>query len=203
MSKIQRKKQEVIITGFGGQGIVLAGRILGSAVVLGDHRHSTLVQAYGPEARGGACSAQVIISDDLIHYPNVRHPDILVCMSQSGYDKFIGQLKDEGTLLIDQDLVSPNGKEREFFQIPSTRIAEELGRKMMANIIMLGFFTSITAAVSEEAAKNTVADSVPKGTEEMNITAFNKGYDYGLAVLKGKKKKARGEKGARVEDKLL
>ena len=199
MSTLQPKKQEVLITGFGGQGIVLAGRILGTAVVIGDHRHSTLVQAYGPEARGGACSAQVIISDDPIHYPNVRRPDILVCMSQSGYEKFIGQLKEEGTLIIDQDLVSPYGKEREYFQIPSTRMAEELGRKMMANIIMLGFFTSITGAVSEEAARSTVADSVPKGTEEMNITAFNKGYDYGLAVLKGKKKKASGEKDAKAK----
>jgi 2-oxoglutarate ferredoxin oxidoreductase subunit gamma len=189
-------RQEIIITGFGGQGIVLAGRVLGQAAVIGDHKHSTLVQSYGPEARGGACSAQVIISDGSIHYPHVRQPDILVCMSQAGFDKFIGQLKKDGTLLIDQDLVQPGRIESALFSIPSTRLAEELGRKMMANIIMFGFFTAITKAVSLEAARSTVFESVPKGTEEINVTAFNKGYDYGLAVIKGRYKKATGKTGA-------
>ena len=145
--KVEAARQEITVTGFGGQGIVLAGRILGRAAALGDHRQSTLIQSYGPEARGGACSAQVIISDQAIHYPHVRHADILVCMSQSGYDKFIGQIKDDGILLIDQDLVQAIGIKRDFFSIPSTRMAEELGRKMLANIIMVGFFSAITGAV--------------------------------------------------------
>jgi len=187
---------EIIFTGFGGQGIILAGRILGKAAVIGDHRESTLVQAYGPEARGGACSAQVTISDRPIHYPYVRRPDVLVCMSQGGFDKFIDQMKEGGALLIDHDLVQPRGFDKRFFSIPSTRIAEELGRKMMANIIMLGFFTAITGAVSVEAARDAVTDSVPKGTEEMNAAAFNRGCDYGLAVLKGLEKKAAGRAGA-------
>ncbi len=188
--------QEITITGFGGQGIVLAGRILGKAAAIGDHKESTFVQSYGPEARGGACSAQVIISEASIYYPYVRQPDILVCMSQAGFDKFIGQLKEDGTLLIDQDLVHPTHLERDFFAIPSTRLAEELGRVMMANIIMLGFLTSITGAVSMEAARKAVTESVPKGTEKMNENAFTKGYDYGLAVLKGRQKKATGKTGA-------
>ena len=129
----------------------------------GDHKESTLVQSYGPEARGGACSAQVIISDRPIHYPHVRHSDILVCMSQAGFDKFIGQLKDDGILLIDQDLVHPQGLERDYFAIPSTRMAEELGRKMMANIIMLGFFAAVTGAVSVEAARTRWPDRSRKG----------------------------------------
>ncbi|MCP4669480.1 MAG: pyruvate ferredoxin oxidoreductase, partial [Deltaproteobacteria bacterium] len=148
------------------------------------------------EARGGACSAQVIIADSAIYYPHVRHPDILVCMSQGGFDKFINQLHENGILLIDQDLVKPHGIDRDFFSIPSTRFAEELGRKMMANIIMFGFFTAITGAVSSEAARDTVVASVPKGTEEMNVKAFNKGHDYGLALLKGRQKKAGGMTGA-------
>ncbi len=189
-------RQEIVFTGFGGQGIVLAGRILGKAAVIGDHRQSTLVQAYGPEARGGACSAQVIIADQSIHYPYVRRPDVLVCMSQAGFDKFIDQIKEGGTLLIDRDLVQPRGFSGEFFSIPSSRMAEELGRIMMANIIMLGFFTAITGAVSLDAARDAVTGSVPKGTEEMNEIAFNKGCDYGLAVLKGREKKARGKAGA-------
>jgi 2-oxoglutarate ferredoxin oxidoreductase subunit gamma len=194
--KEEKTHQEIILTGFGGQGIVLAGRILGEAAVLGDHRQSTLVQSYGPEARGGACSAQVIISDDSILYPNVRYPDILVSMSQGGYDKFIDQLKEGGTLLVDQDLVQSRGIDRDFFSIPSTRLAEELGRKMMANIIMLGFFTAVTRAVSVDAARSAVLVSVPKGTEKMNEAAFDKGCDYGLAILKGRQKKATGKAGA-------
>jgi 2-oxoglutarate ferredoxin oxidoreductase subunit gamma len=190
------RRQEIVFTGFGGQGIVLAGRILGKAAVIGDHRQSTLVQAYGPEARGGACSAQVIIADQAIHYPYVRCPDVLVCMSQAGFDKFIDQLNEGGTLLIDKDLVQPKGVSGDFFSIPSSRMAEELGRIMMANIIMLGFFTAVTGAVSVDAARDAVMKSVPKGTEEMNATAFNKGCDYGLAVLKGREKKARGKAGA-------
>ena len=197
MSKGKDKieKKEITITGFGGQGIVLAGRILGGAAAIGDHRESTFVQSYGPEARGGACSAQVIISGETIYYPYVRQPDILVCMSQAGFDKFIDQLKDDGTLIIDQDLVRPSGIDRDFYAIPSTQMAEELGRKMMANIIMLGFLTAITGAVSTDAARNSVVGSVPKGTEEMNATAFNKGFDYGLALLKGREKKATGKTG--------
>jgi 2-oxoglutarate ferredoxin oxidoreductase subunit gamma len=194
--KKETARQEIIFTGFGGQGIVLVGRILGQTAALGDNRQSTFVQSYGPEARGGACSAQVIISDGPIHYPHVRHPDILICMSQAGFDKFIGQIKEEGTLLIDQDLVRPSRIGRDFFSIPSTRMAEELGRKMMANIIMYGFFTAVTKAVSVEAARKTVVESVPKGTEEMNTSAFNKGWDYGMAVLKGRQKKAAGKTGA-------
>jgi len=193
--KARTGKQEIIFTGFGGQGIVLAGRILGKAAVIGDHRNSTLVQAYGPEARGGACSAQVIISDGSIHYPYVRQPAILVCMSQAGFDKFSHQMAENGVLLIDQDLVRPPEKTKDFFPIPSTRMAEEMGRKMMANIIMFGFFTAITGAVSVDAARNAVRESVPKGTEDMNAGAFNKGHDYGIAVLKGKQKKADAGKG--------
>ncbi len=188
--------KQIIITGFGGQGIVLAGKILGQAAALGDHMESTLIQSYGPESRGGACSAQVIISDAPISYPYVRSADILAAMSQGGYDKYIGMLKPDGILILDQDLVAPKGFNREFVAIPSTRMAEEMGRKMMANIIMIGCITAVTGAVTLEAARKTVAESVPKGTEDMNIKAFTKGHDYGLSVLKSRQKKAAGITGA-------
>jgi 2-oxoglutarate ferredoxin oxidoreductase subunit gamma len=192
-------RKEILITGFGGQGIVLVGQIVGKAASLGDHKESTLTQSYGPEARGGACSSQVIISSEPIHFPYVREPDILVCMSQGGYDKFAGLREESGTLIIDQDLVQPGEMEDggEFFAIPATRMAEELGRKMMANIVMLGFFTAVTGAISVDSAREMVSTSVPKGTEEANIAAFNKGYDFGMATLKGRQKKAEGRKGAR------
>ena len=195
--KDSKTNKKVIITGFGGQGIVLAGRILGHAAALGDHNESTLVQSYGPESRGGACSAQVVISDASIHYPYINHPDILVCMSQGGFEKYIDQIVKDGVLIFDQDLVRASKAEvSEIYSIPATRMAEELGRKMMANIIMLGFFTAVTKAISMKAAREAVAVSVPKGTEELNIKAFNKGCDYGLATLKGREKKATGKAGA-------
>lgn len=190
-------RKEIIITGFGGQGIVLAGQIVGKAASLLDRKQSTLTQSYGPEARGGACSAQVIISDQAIHYPYVRKPDILICMSQGGFEKYGGLLGENSILIVDQDLVNPpEARCAAFFSIPATRLAEEMGRKMMANIVMLGFFTAVAGAISTEAARQTVTESVPKGTEELNLAAFNKGYDYGAAVLKGRQKKAEGKKGA-------
>jgi 2-oxoglutarate ferredoxin oxidoreductase subunit gamma len=189
-------RKEIILSGFGGQGIVLAGHILGKAASLIDQRESTLTQSYGPEARGGACSAQVIISSSTIHYPYVRNPDILVCLSQGAYDKFLGLLKDDGTLIVDQDLIQSGDTGRpNSFSIPATRMAEELGHKMMANIVMLGFFTAVTGAVSADGVRGIVAESVPKGSEKKNVAAFSKGYEYGLATLKGRQKKAAGQKG--------
>ncbi len=188
-------KQEIIVTGFGGQGIVLAGRILGMAAALKDDKESTLVQSYGPESRGGACCAQVVISDAIIQYPYITTPDILICMSQGAYEKYHDSVKPDGYLLTDKDLVKPKG-DRDYFAIPATRMAEELGRKMMANIIILGFATSVTGLVSKEAALYAVLSSVPKGTEKMNTKAFNKGFDYGKSLLKGRKEKASGRRGA-------
>lgn len=189
-------RQEIVITGFGGQGIVLAGQILGKAASLIDQKESTLTQSYGPEARGGACSAQVIISSSAVHYPYVRNPDILVCLSQEGYNKFHGLIKEQGMVLVDQDLITGiMSGIHDLYVIPATRMAEELGSKMMANVVMLGFFTAITNAVSPGALRGTVAETVPARTREKNLAAFDKGYDYGLATLKGRRKKAAGWKG--------
>jgi 2-oxoglutarate ferredoxin oxidoreductase subunit gamma len=186
--------KQITITGFGGQGVVLAGRILGQAAAIGDGRESTLVQSYGPESRGGACSAQVTIADGPIYFPYIQCPDILVCLSQSGYDKHITTLKPDGLLLIEQDLVNPHCA-GECFAIPCTRFAEELGNKMMANIIMVGFFTAIAEAVSLDAARKTVAESVPRGTVEKNLKAFERGWEFAVATLKARRNKAAGRIG--------
>ena len=186
--------KQITITGFGGQGVVLAGKILGQAAAIEDKLESTLVQSYGPESRGGACSAQVTIADGPIYFPYIQNPDILVCMSQSGYDKQYPTIKKEGVLVIDQDLVKPVD-EREHFAIPCTRFSEELGNKMMANIIMIGFFTAITGVVTQEAARNTVQGSVPKGTEQKNLKAFDRGWEFAQATLKGRRHKAAGQVG--------
>ncbi len=177
---------EIRLSGFGGQGIILAAYILGKAAALHDHKHATMTQNYGPESRGGACSGQVVISDAPVSYPHLTQPHIVVAMSQEAYAKYAGDLADGGLLIIDEDLVQTNGGKTNarLFRIPATRIAEkELGRKMVANIIMLGCLAALDASVSADALRQAVRSSVPKGTEEFNLQAFERGYAYGNKLL--------------------
>ena len=177
---------ELKIGGFGGQGIILSGLIIGKAAALFDKRHSVMTKSFGPEARGSACSSQVIISENRILYPYVTRPNILVVMSQEAYTKFSPLLDPKGTLLYESELIElgklpPCAKRA---GIPCTRIAEELGRRIVANIVMLGFFVSQTEAVTREAMRKAIEDSVPKGTEKLNLNAFERGYTYGLSDTK-------------------
>lgn len=181
------KEKHVLFTGFGGQGIVLAGDILGKAASLYDQKHATMTQNYGPEARGGACSSQVIISDEEILFPCVENPEILVCMSQEAYSKNIKSLRLGGTLIWDTDLVHTRKIDTscKTYSIPATRFAEKLGTKMMANIVMLGFFSAVEHLVHADALKKAILDSVPQATKDTNLEAFNKGREYGNSVIKG------------------
>lgn len=173
-------RTELRVTGFGGQGIILAGYIIGKAAAVYDGKHSTMVQAYGPEARGSACSAQVIIDNEPVLYPYIRNMEILLALSQEGFDKFAPQLGKNGILLYDQDLVEFDKapKVKVLKPVPATRIAEDLGRVMVANIAMLGFFTAQTDVISAEAMKKAILASVPKGTGELNTNAFERGFQY-------------------------
>jgi 2-oxoglutarate ferredoxin oxidoreductase subunit gamma len=171
---------EIRFAGYGGQGIIRSGIIVGKGASIYDHKFSTMNQAFGPEARGGACSSQVVLSDTKVLYPYVTVSDVLVAMSQEGYDMFEPELNDKGILLIDEDLVKtkpPRGKIKSF-SIPSTRLAEELGNRVFANVVMLGFFTAATKLVSKEGMEKAVADSVPERFIKHNLKAFQKGYDY-------------------------
>lgn len=181
------KYKEIIITGFGGQGIILAGNILGKAATLFEKNNATLIQSYGPEARGGACAAQVVISTDTIEYPYVENPHILVCMSQEGFDINVPNLIDGGDLFTDSGLVTidpkTTPKDINIYSIPATGFAEEMGVKMMANIIMLSFTVAITQLISRDALRKAVASSVPKGTEDKNLSGMEKGFQYGLDMI--------------------
>ena len=178
------EKTEIRLAGFGGQGIVLAGHILGKAASLFEHLNAVFTQSYGPEARGGACSADVIIAGGAIFYPRVSCPRILVLMSEEAKHTYGGLMAQQAMVLIDEDLVQldtvPEGCE--LFKIPATRLAEKLGRKIVANIVMLGFITSITEVVGYESMKQALFDSIPMGTEELNLKAFEKGYEYGKQI---------------------
>ncbi|MFZ0312031.1 MAG: 2-oxoacid:acceptor oxidoreductase family protein [Candidatus Korobacteraceae bacterium] len=176
---------EIRIAGFGGQGVILSAVVIGKAGCIFQDGFSTMTQSFGPEARGGACSAQVILSDQPVLYPYVSRPDILVVMSQEAYTLFSPQLKDEGTLIIEEDLVRigdhPAGTR--VYSVPATRIAEELGKKMVLNIVMVGFFAAVSQAVDPEAMRKAVAASVPEAYRDLNLKAFDRGFDYGTKEL--------------------
>jgi len=178
---------EIKLGGFGGQGIILAGFIIGKAAAIYDKKNATLTQSYGPESRGGACSAKLIVSDEEIDYPEVLYPNVLIVMSKEAYLKFSPALIKGGSLLYDDDLVENNikiDKSVKTYAIPATRMAEDLGKKIVANIIMLGFFAAIMAVVTKRSLEEAIKTSIPKGSEELNLLAFQKGFEYGRKLIK-------------------
>jgi 2-oxoglutarate ferredoxin oxidoreductase subunit gamma len=176
---------EVRFAGYGGQGIIRSGIIVGRAASIHDIKHATMSQPFGPEARGGACSSQLVVSESKVLYPYVTKSDVLVAMSQEGYDKFVAELKDDGILLYDEDLVNLKSSDpkTKTFAIPATRFAEQLGRKIVANVVMLGFFTAITGVVSHASMAKAVPEAVPEKAVDLNLKAFEKGYEYGKQLL--------------------
>ncbi len=176
---------EIRVAGFGGQGVILAGMIIGRAAAIHDGKYVTLTQSFGPEARGSACSVQVIVSTERILYPYLTQPDVLVAMSQEAFTRFAPELKPGGLLLYEQDLIRLDGlrPEVQSFGIPATRLAEELGRKLVLNLVMVGFTTAVTGIAKPEALRTAIPESVPPGTETLNLAAFEKGLEYGLACL--------------------
>jgi len=176
---------EIRIAGFGGQGVILSAIVIGKAGCIFQDGYSTMTQSFGPEARGGACSAQVILSDSPVLYPYVSTPDILVVMSQEAYTLFSPQLKRDGILIIEEDLVRigelPPGVR--VYSVPATRIAEELGKKMVLNIVMVGFFAAVSQVVDPDAMRKAVAASVPEAYRDLNLKAFDRGFDYGTKEL--------------------
>jgi 2-oxoglutarate ferredoxin oxidoreductase subunit gamma len=180
---------EIRFSGYGGQGIIRCGLIAGKAISLYDNKYATMTQSFGPEARGSACSSQVVVSEDRVLYPYINRPEILVSMSQDAYEKYEPELKEDGVLIYDTDLVKvkPARANIKIFGMPSTRFAEEMGNRIFANLVMLGFFTAITKVVTPEAMKKALPGLVPKRFLELNIRAFEKGYSYGLEVLSQEK----------------
>ncbi len=172
-------RREVQISGFGGQGIVLAGYILGKAAAIYDGMEATFTQSYGPESRGGACSAQVVLADEPIHYPHLIRPQVLVAMSQQACNTYLPALAEDGILIVDEDLVEPSGVPPtvQVYRVPATRLAEEMGFGMCANIVMLGFLVGVTGLVSLDALRKAVETSVPGGTAEMNLKALARGLE--------------------------
>lgn len=170
---------EIRLSGSGGQGLILAGIILAEAAIA-EGKMAIQTQSYGPEARGGASKAEVIVSDGEIDYPKVGNADIFVAMNQKACDKYIGQLKDGAIAIFDTTYVKeiPTCGAK-IYRMPISQLAiKEAGKEMVANIVVLGALTGITQIVDKEAMKKAVLARIPRGTEDLNMKAFEVGYMF-------------------------
>ncbi|UCE96892.1 MAG: 2-oxoacid:ferredoxin oxidoreductase subunit gamma [Candidatus Bathyarchaeota archaeon] len=179
-------RTEIRFAGFGGQGIIRSGLITSMAACIYSDKNAVQTQSYGPESRGGSCKSEVVIADTQIDFPKVDDPDILIIMSQAAYHKYAGAVKNGTTILVDPDMVRDRSDptNAKTYDIPATKIAQKLGKTIVANVIMLGALAALTNIVSRKAMKEAILQNIPKGTEELNAAAFRKGYDYGKQLLK-------------------
>ncbi len=173
-------KKEIQVAGFGGQGVILSGFIIGKAACVFADLNAVQSQSYGPEARGGAAKTAVIISDETIGYPRPTSIDVFVAMAQEAFNSYLPDCRDDTVLIIDPDLVTQSDVGRPIYKVRVQKIAEELGNKIVTNIAMVGALTGIyDLGVPDEAVKQAVIDSVPKKFMELNINAFEKGLEAG------------------------
>ena len=168
---------QVLTSGFGGQGVVLAGVVLGQAAVL-DGLYAAQAASYGAEARGSACKCGIILSDQPIPYPHVTSVDWLLALSQDSYDKFLSEVADSGRIIIDQDLVNPDPNDpRPHTAVPATRTAlEHFNHRLSANMIFLGAAVGIGNFVSRQSLENAMKKSVPEKHHELNLKALDLGF---------------------------
>ncbi|HPQ39224.1 MAG TPA: 2-oxoacid:acceptor oxidoreductase family protein [bacterium] len=185
-------RYEVRLSGAGGQGMILAGVILAEAAAIYDDKNATQSQSYGPEARGGASKSEVIISDEDIFYPKATNIDLLLALTQEACDKYVGDLKEQGILVVDAERVQklPKGKFR-VFSLPITSIAQDkVGKIIVANIVALGVITALSGVVSDSAIESAVLARVPRGTEELNRRALRAGIEAARELLRQKTPRA-------------
>ena len=170
------RRYEVRLAGTGGQGAILAGILLAEAAIR-DGKNVTQTQSYGPEARGGASRSEVVISEGEIHYPKVIRADITLCMSQEACDRYGGQMRRDGLLILDADHVTRTPTTRAV-RVPMTTLAREVtGREITANVVGLGLLAGLTRIISREALEAAVRDRVPRGTADANLKALAAGYE--------------------------
>jgi 2-oxoglutarate ferredoxin oxidoreductase subunit gamma len=179
-------RYELRFSGAGGQGLILAGIIMAEAAAIYDGKQALQSQSYGPEARGGASKSEVIISDEPIDYPKATAVDALLALTQEACDKYSGDLKQGGVLLVDSDLVR-NIPEGDFHVvgIPIINTAKnEIGRMIVANIVALGAMVALTGVVSKESVQKAVLSRVPEAFRELNLKALQIGFDKATAAVK-------------------
>lgn len=167
-----KKRYDIRLSGTGGQGLITAGMIMGEAAAVFDGKFAVQTQSYGPEARGGACKAELVISDSEVAYPKPLDADILLALSQPAYDKYKDDVKEDGIIIVDSSLVKYE-KGKGVYPIPITQLAtEKVGLKVTANVVALGVISSLTGVVSYEALERALLSRIPPGTEEINKKAL-------------------------------
>jgi 2-oxoglutarate ferredoxin oxidoreductase subunit gamma len=172
-------REEILIGGVGGQGVVLSGILLGTAATLFDGKQAVQTQSYSSELRGGSTRAEVIISEERVTDPQVRKPDILIVLAEDALSKYIHRIKPKGLLVIDSDLVKgAKPGDYEILSIPATSIADkEMGNIVVANLIILGAIIRKTGLLSVEAMEKAIEVSVPKKAITLNLNAFRRGLE--------------------------
>ena len=164
-------------SGSGGQGVITAAIIFAEAAIV-EGKNAVQSQSYGPEARGGASKAEVIIAEDTIYHPKVLQPDYVLAMTQKAADKYAGDLAANGLLILDTDLVPKVPKYANIVRIPITKLAvEKIGKALYANIVALGAIVHLTQLVQLDTVRQCVADRVPASTIEQNMQALQTGWD--------------------------
>ena len=180
----ENKRFEIRVAGFGGQGVVTIGRVLGSAFTIYEGVNSVNTRSYGPESRGGACRSEVVVSRGEIHYPSVRKADVLVTLSQTALDKYIADLKEDGILLIDPNSVKDVPEKFHYYEVPAMELAQALGNIKFQNSVVLGALAALLEAmIKKESLKSAIAENVPPKTIEKNIEAFEAGWAH---IMKAK-----------------
>ncbi len=171
---------EIRIAGTGGMGVVLAGVIMGHAAVVYGGLDAVQTQSYGSEARGTAAKSEVIISDQPIRYPKVRKSDFLIAMSQKAFDMYAPDIREGSTVIVDQDLVDSSNSPItcEIVKVPAMQIADDLGRRMISNMVMLGALTKKSNVIPMDVLERAVADMVPPNTFELNKNAIMAGANF-------------------------
>jgi 2-oxoglutarate ferredoxin oxidoreductase subunit gamma len=174
-------RKEIRIAGFGGQGTVLAGYLLGKAFSLYQGLEAVMTQSYGPEARGGAASSNIVVADREIAFPFVQRADILIALSQEAYLKFKDETKPDALLLLDTSLVIPEAGD-EIIGLPATEIAEQLGRRIVANVVMLGFLCGCQEWIETEALRESIRTTLKEKTIDLNLKAFQEGLEKAASM---------------------
>ena len=172
-------RNEIRIAGTGGMGVVLAGVIVGNAAVIAG-LNAVQSQSYGSEARGTAAKSEVIVSTGEIHYPKVRKSDIFVVMSQKALEMYIQDAKKDSILIVDPDLVDTSGVDSgfEIIEVPAMKTADELGLRLVSNMVMLGALAKKIEEITKEALEKAVAQSVPAKYLDLNLKAVQTGADF-------------------------
>ena len=166
----------VRFAGAGGQGVVLSSVLLAKAYGLGEDFYITQTQSYGPEARGGACKAEVVISDEDIDYMKVDDVDVFIAYNQKGYDKYCADLKDKDMVLVNSTLVETNNQN--YYEVPGTAIAEEMKKPQVVNMVMLGALTKLLPKLHYDKVMDAIEEDFPASLAVDNMEAFDRGYKY-------------------------